>query len=586
MAARLTAYLVVAIVAATFIAGLIVGAQRDDSDGPVDLIVRNATVYTADRRGTMAEAVAVRGNQILRVGTNREVDRLQRPQTVIVDARGGAVLPGFNDAHVQLGRGGLSLTAVDLARAGSVTETLERISEWAAAHPGSPWIVGRGWTPERFRNGLPSRQLLDSVVADRPVLMFGADERTVWANSIALRAADVTRRTPDPSDGAIVREPRTGEPAGVLRGSAAELVTKLIPPPSREQRAAALLAAIGEANALGITSVQTAGDPADSYELYDALRRSGELTLRIYSAIPISEPVTDRDLDRLDAVRRRYPDDPLFKSGALSIRLDGTIPARAAAMLEPYAGGTASDGAPIDTSFAADDLNRTVRLADSAGWQIITHATGDRAVRMALNAYAHAVRSNRLPPRGRRHRIESLAVVDPADVPRFEPLGIVASIQPRGGHPTEQGIAALSRQLGDDRAARAFASSRLAETTRVVFGSGWPASELDPLLGLHAVTTRTTAESTPEGGWQAAERLELKPAVDAYTSSAAWASFDDQRKGSIAPGMLADMVVLSEDIFETPAEKLPTVSVAVTIFDGKIVYRRLPRSETEPVAVQ
>jgi predicted amidohydrolase YtcJ len=582
MAARLAAYVVVAIVAATLIAGLIVGAQRDDSDGLVDLIVTNAEVYTADRRGTMAEAVAIRGNQIIRVGTNREIARLQRPQTVVVDARGGTVIPGFNDAHLQLIDGGLTLASIDLAGAESVAETLERIGAWAAANPGSAWVVGRGWSAEHFRGGLPSRQLLDSVVKDRPALMYGADKSSVWVNSKALHAAQLSRRTADPADGTIVREPRSGEPAGVLQGTASALVASLVPAPTREEREAALRTAIAEANALGITSAQNPDDSRESLELYDRLRRSGDLTLRLYSAIPIAGPLTEADLARLDAVRKQYPDDPLLKSGALSIRLDGTVASKRAAMLRPYEGSSESADGSVDPSFTPDQLNRTVRLADAAGWQVITHAHGDRAVRAALNAYAHAVRSNRPPALGRRHRIENLTIVDPADMPRFGPLGIVASMQPLWGSPTPQNTAMLTEYLGEERAALTFAARSIGEETKLVFGSGWPANPLDPVLGLLVATSQSTPDGTPESGWHPSERVALKPAIDAYTSAPAWASFDDLRKGSISPGMLADLVVLSDDIFEEPAGKLGSVSVAVTIFDGTIVYSRVPRSETLP----
>lgn len=582
MAARLTAYLVVAIVGATLIAGLIVGAQREDSDGPVDLIVHNATVYTADRRATTAEAVAVRGNQILRVGTNREITRLRRAQTIVVDAQGGAVLPGFNDARAQLAREAPALKSIDLTGASSSRDILSRVAAWSAENPDQEWIVGHGWSSEHFRGGLPTRHALDLAVPDRPVLLFGAEEDTAWASSAALRLAGITRQTPDPAGGTIVREPRTGEPSGVLRGAAGRVVADRIPASSRQERAGVLRAAIAEANALGITSVQNTADSVEAFELYDDLRRSGGLTVRIYSAIPLHGPVEESDLQRLRETRDQYPDDPLFKVGALSVRLDGQVSARSAAMLEPYLGSGESSRGSGSTLFAPDDLNRTVRLADAAGWQIVTHATGDRAVRMALDAYAHAIRSNRVPARGRRHRIESIAIVDLADIPRFGSLGVVASVQPSRANPTLQRTELFARHLGPARAGRTFPFRTLADETRLVFGSAWPLHGWNPLIGLHVAATRTTLQGTPAGGWHPDERLPLKPAIDAYTSAAAWASFDEQRKGSISPGMLADIVVLSEDIFETPPGSLASASVEYTIFDGRIVYSRAPRSETVP----
>ena len=578
MAARLAAYVVVSIVAATLIAGLIVGAQRDDSDGPVDLIVHNAAVYTADRRGSVAEAVAIRGNQILRVGTNREIARLQRPQTVMIDARGGAVLPGFNDGHLDLIAGGLTLEALDLSTAVTVAEILERVASWSAAHPTAAWVVGRGWSVEQLRNGTPSRQLLDTIVKDRPVLLYGAEEDTAWVNSRALRLGDITRKTEDPENGVIGRESRKGEPNGLLTGSAVQLVEKLVPPPSREQRMAAIRAAIAEANALGVTSVQSLADDVNDLELFDAFRRSGELTLRIYSGLRVTQPLTDSAVQALDGIRKLYADDPLFKAGALSLQIDGELASRTAALLEPYEDASERGS----TLFEADDLNRTARLADAAGWQIVAHATGDRAVRMALTAFAHAVRSNRSPIRERRHRIESAALVDDADRPRFGPLGVVASMDPARALPTPARMELLSRHLGDERFDQLFPFRTMTGATRVIFGSGWPARPMNPFEALHVAVTQTTPEGTPEGGWHADERLELKPAIDAFTSTAAWASFDEQRKGSISAGMLADLIVLSDDIFTMPAGTLASTSVRVTVFDGKVVFQRTPRSETEP----
>ncbi len=581
MAARLTAYVVVAIVAATLIAGLIVGAQREDSEGPVDLIVRNAAVYTADRRGTMAEAVAIRGNQILRVGTDREIARLQRPQTIVVDAEGAAVVPGFNDAHVDLIGGGLRLAMADLRGAATSAEVLERIAAWSDANASAAWVIGSGWSADQFKNGLPTRQMLDSVVKDRPALIYAADEsdRLVWINSQALRLANITRKTPEPGDGAIVREGRRGEPSGVLRGAVATSVAALIPAPSRDQRAQALRAAIAEANVHGITSAQnTAAGCERNLDLFDDARRSGKMTLRVYCAVAADphQIAKETDLQSFDAIREQYPDDPLFKVGALSFTVDGSLPAQSAALLEPYAGRDDAGEVLVDP----DELNRAVRLADAAGWQILTHATGDRAVRMALTAYAHAIRSNRPPARGRRHRLEHLAMVGAADIPRFGPLGVTASMQPSVSPADESGFERLSKSIGVRRAAQSFPFARLAGETRLLLGSAWPAQTLDPMAILErTVSGFAPAPEAPDA--TVPEPLKLKPAIDAYTSSGAWGSFDDQRKGSIAPGMLADLVVLSADVLEAP-EKLETASVAVTIFDGKIVHRRERRALTEP----
>ena len=572
MAARLTAYLVVGIVAATLIAGLIVGAQRDDTDGPVDVIVHNAKVYTAGARGTMAEAVAIRSNQILRVGSEREVTRLRRPQTTMIDAKGAAVLPGFNDAHLHLITGGLSLERIDLAGAESLDEIQARIRTWATDHSDAPWVLGRGWYYQPFPGGLPTRQQLDAIVSDRPAQILSYDGHTSWVNTRALRLAGITKRTPNPPQGVIVKDPRTGEPTGVLKEAAMALVSRHVPTSTAADRASALRAAIVEAQRNGITSVQNASGDVVDFELLAEARRDGDLGLRVYSAVSTTGVPSETAIAELDAVAKRYPDDPLFKAGAIKIMLDGVIEAHTAAMLAPYADDDETTGSP---TIEPNDFNRMVRLLDAGGWQVMTHAVGDRAVNMALTAYEHAVRSNPLPERGRRHRIEHIETVDATDLPRFGALGVVASMQPHLGTPSPSQIEVWFKNVGPERASRGWPYHSIAAGAgRLAFGSDWPGVPLNPLLGLHTAVTRTTPEGLPDGGWYPGEKLALKTAIDAYTSGAAWASFDEQRKGSLAAGMLADLVVLSEDIFEAPASRLASTRIAVTIFDGRIVYRR------------
>ena len=573
MAARLTTLVVVAIVAATLIAGLIVGAQRDDSDGPIDLIIHNGTVYTADGAGTMAEAVAVRGNQIVRVGTDRDVLRMRRPQTHVIDARDRAVLPGFNDAHVHFISGGLSLDKINLLDATSVDDIQDRIRTWAAANPDRPWVLGRGWYYQPFAGGLPTRQLLDAVVPDRPAHIVSYDGHTAWVNSKALRLAGITKRTPNPRNGTIVKDPRTGEPTGVLKEAAMALVGKLVPAPTHEDRARALRAAVSEAQQHGVTSVQVAGTSVDDLELFDEAARAGDLKVRVYAAVSTSGEIDGAALGRWEELRRKYADGALFKSGALKIRLDGVIEAHTAAMLAPYA-NKADAGIP---NIDPDTLNRSVRLADARGWQLMTHAIGDRGIRMILDAYEHAERSNPVPPRGRRHRVEHIETVDPGDVGRFGKLGVIASMQPFHGSPSPAQIDVWTRNIGEDRASRGWPYRSISRGKgRLAFGSDWPVVSINPMLGLHTAVNRATPDGLPEGGWYGDEKLPLKSAIDAYTSGSAWASFDEQRKGALKAGMLADIVILSEDVFSSKARAsdLASIRAVVTVFDGKVVYQR------------
>jgi hypothetical protein len=577
MAARLTTYVVVGIVAATLIAGLIVGAQRDDSDGPVDLIVYNAKVYTADGSGTMAEAVAVRGNQILRVGSTREITRLRRPQTVAIDARGGAVLPGFNDSNVRFIDGGLSLGEVDLAGAGTLDEISMRIAGWAASNPGRPWIVGRGWTAAAFPTSGPTRQALDTAVADRPAYLVSADGRAAWLNTKAMRLAGITRRTPVPAGGVIVKDVRRGEPTGVLRDAAMTLASRLVPRPTREAREDALRAAIEEAHRHGITSVRDTTRRPEDFLLYDAARTAGELDVRVYAPAGVDGVPEIEAFKQLDALSTQYPDDPLFKFGGAEISIDGPVEAAQAALLLPYQKNPDDDGPDrVD----ADALNRFVRLLDARGWQVAIDAFGDRAVHMALDALEHAVRTNARPERGRRHRIDGVELVDAADVARFGRLDAVASLMP--GSPTDDLVETWSQLAGAERASRAWPAASLATArAKIALATGWPSAPLDPIAAIHAAVTRTTPDGEPEGGWSPAERMTLKRAIDAFTSVPARASFDEQRKGALKKGMLADIVVLSRDIFSASESELARTTVAVTIFDGKIVYRREARATTD-----
>ena len=576
MAARLTAYAVAFIVGVTFIAGLIVGAQRED-DGAVDVIVINGKVYAADGGADLAEAVAIRGNKVIRVGSNREIQRLKRAQTVVVDARGGAVMPGFIDAHAHLISGGLSLDQISLGDAATVDEIKDTIRVWSEAHPERAWITGRGWYYQPFNGAMPTRQMLDALVPDRPAYLIAYDGHTGWANTKALKAAGITRRTKSPANGAIVKDSR-GEPTGALKEAAMTLMTAAAPKPTEEDRLAAARAAIDEAHRFGITSVQDAGGTAGDLDLFDRLRKRKELTLRVYQALRADATLTEANLDELEQVRTRFADDPVLKTGAIKLIADGVIESHTAAMLEPYANRPAIKG---DARFTPEQLNKVVAMLDKRGWQIMTHAIGDAAVRMSLDAYQSAAKANPAPERGRRHRIEHIETIDPADVPRFGKLGVVASFQPVHATPSPTPGDVWSVNIGEARASRGWMWNSIARSGgRLAFGSDWPVMTLDPLKGLHVAVTRATQDGLPEGGWIPSERLTLRRAIDAYTRDAAWASFDELRKGVLARDMLADIVVLTDDIFSGPASRLTTTEVAVTIVDGKVVYRRDPPENT------
>lgn len=579
MATRLTAVIVTVIVGATLVAGLIVGAQRDDNSGPVDLIVYNGKVYTGNG-GRFAEAVAVRGSQVLRVGLNREIRRLRRPQTRMIDAGGGAVLAGFNDAHVHFADGGLTLETANLLGAATFELVQETIRGYADAHPDRPWVLGRGWSYAAVPGGLPTRQQLDAIVPNRPAYITSGDGKTGWANSRALALAGITRRTRDPRNGTIVKDRRTGEPTGVLKEAAQELMEKALPMATREQRLRAIRAAVAEANRYGITSIQSAGGDPTDLELYDEIRRTGDLTVRVYGTLAARPGLSEAHADRLDAVWKQYPDDPLLKTGAVELVVDGAVKTHTAAV--PIA--SADKKAAGRTSYSPDELNRVVAMMDRRGWQVLIHAVGDREIRMALNAYAHAASVNPAPARGRRHRIERIESVDADVVVGSDGIGVIASMQPPSPSLIPGQTDVWPDNVGPTRASQTWPWRDLVDAgAHLAFGSDWPAVSMDPRVGLNIAVSRTMPEGEPEGGWLPEQKLSVANVVDAYTSGAAYASFDEQRKGTIASGMLADVVVLSGDIFSLPPDKVLDAVVDVTVLGGKVVYTRSvpPEASTE-----
>jgi predicted amidohydrolase YtcJ len=567
---RLATLIVVAIVAGTVVMGLIVGAQRDDRTHPVDLIVYNGRVFTG-AGAPMAEALAVRGNQILRVGPNREVKRLRGRSTKVIDAHGGSVLPGFNDSHLHFVSGGLGLERVNLLDAETLEAIQAKIGAYAKANPDRAWILGRGWYYSPFPGGLPTRQLLDAVVPDRPAYMTCFDGHTSWANTKALELAGITRTTKDPVNGSIVKDPKTGEPTGVLKEAAMGLMSAVVPQPTPEDRLRAIRAAVAEANRLGITSVQEAGSSAAQIAQFEDVRRAGDLKVRVYAAMEVDAQTSEADADKLDALRTRYASDPVLRVGAIKMMLDGVIEANTAVMLAPYA-NKATSGEPM---YPAADFNRVVSMFDRRGWQIMTHAIGDGAVRMTLDAYERAALASPVPGRGRRHRVEHAETIDPADIPRFGKGGVIVSYMPYHANPTPAQADVWKANIGPDRASRGWIARTFIDAgAHVTFGSDWPVVSLDPRLEAQMSVTRKTPDGKPEAGWLPEQAIALDHAIDAVTAWPAYASFEEHRKGRLAPGQLADIVILSADVFALRPGRLLDAVVTVTIFDGKVVFER------------
>lgn len=349
------------------------------------------------------------------------------------------------------------------------------------------------------------------------------------------------------------------------------LVSRVVPQPTRDDRLRAIRAAIGEAHRFGVTSVVEAGTSPAHVELFEEVRRAGDLKVRVYAAMSVRPGTSEADADVLDAFRAGRLTDPLIRVGAVKIMLDGVIEAHTAAMLAPYANRRTSGG-PM---YPPEDYDRMVSMFDRRGWQIMTHAIGDRAVRMALDAYAQAAAANPAPAEGRRHRIEHAETIDPSDIPRFASTGTIVSYMPYHANPSPAQLDVWTANTGPDRASRGWVARTLLDRgATLAFGSDWPVVSLDPRLEIFTAVNRTTPAGHPPGGWHPGEKITLDEAIGALTDGAAFASFEEHRKGRLAPGQFADIAILSADIFSLAPAKLLDAAVTTTIFDGKVVYRR------------
>jgi hypothetical protein len=550
-------------------------AQRSQNAAPADLIILNGAVYPADG-AKFQQAVAIRGNRIAAVGTNEEISALRGPKTEIIDAAGAAVVPGFNDVHAHMLNGGLELDSVNLQGVRSLEEIQSRIRTYAQGHAQLAWIHGRGWAYEPFPGGLPTREQLDAVVSDRPAIMRCFDGHSIWVNSKALAAAGITKNTPDPPNGTIVRDPKTGEPTGILKESpASALVLKVVPKPTRAEQRKALKAALDLALTFGVTSVTDAAGSPEEIEVYDEARRAGELPTRVYYSLLVTPGFTDKDADRFDAVWHAHPDTPRLKTGIVKMFMDGVIETNTAFMMAPYANDPKTSGKP---NYTSEDFGRIVQMMDRRGWQIMVHGLGDGAVRMVLDGFERAAAVNPVPARGRRDRVEHIETIDLADVPRFGKLGVIASMHPGGGfipaNPPPSTATpgfmqgAWGRNIGPGRAARGgMWRSISAAGGRVVFGSDWPVASFDAMSRITSIVHRPPRP----GGTD--QRLSMTTAIDDYTSGPAYASFDETQKGTLAPGMLADIAVLATDVFAHPPATRADIAVKTTIVDGAVVFR-------------
>ena len=443
-----------------------------------------------------AEALAVQGDKIVAVGTEADIEKLRTPKTKMIDAGGRLVLPGFVDCHIHFLDGSLSLGRVNLDGAKDVADIQRRLREYAAKHPGKDWILGRGWDYAMFGAvALPDKKYLDELFPDRPAYLEGYDGHTYWANSKALALAGITRDTPNPPNGIIVRDPATGEATGALKEAAHGLVGKVVPVPTRAQKLEALRAGMKWANQNGLTRVHSAGGDFEELALFDQLRREKQQTLRFYIAYFLDPPeLRPADIKEIEAARKKYADD-WISGGAVKMMVDGVIESHTAAMLEPYTDDPSLKGKLF---WDPDKYKAAVAELDKRGLQLFTHAIGDYGVRTALDAYENAEKVN--DTQGRRPRIEHIETIQAIDIPRFGKLGVIASMQPLHSYPNEDTLNVWARNIGTDRAGRAWVWKNIADDGgHLAFGSDWPVVTLNPWEGVQTAVTRQTTEGTPEG---------------------------------------------------------------------------------------
>jgi predicted amidohydrolase YtcJ len=535
-----------------------------------DSILVNARIYTVNARQPWAEALAVRGGNLVAVGTAAQIEKYRAPSTRVIDAGGRLVLPGFTDCHIHFMDGSLSLERINLEDVKTISGIQQRVKEFAAAHPKDPWILGRGWSYDVFgAAALPDKKYLDEVVPDRPVLLEGYDGHTYWANSKVLAAAGITRNTPDPANGKIVRDAQ-GEPTGALKeDAAAELVQHVVPQPTREERLQALLQGMRTANKAGLVRVHSAGGDFDYLALLDQLRKQGQLTLRFYVSDVARPPeLTKAEITRLEKARAKYHDQ-WISGGAVKFFLDGVIESHTAAMLQPYTDDPSQSGKLF---WDPAKYKQAVAELDRRGFQIFTHAIGDRSVRLALDSYQAAHQANRT--RDSRDRIEHIETISAADIPRFGQLGVVASMQPLHSYPDDDTLKVWSPNIGPERTTRAWAWHSIAAVGgHLAFGSDWPVVTLSPWPGVQTALTRQTAEGAPAAGFVPSERVTLEQTIEGYTLGAAYAGHREKTEGSLEPGKVADFIILNQDLFKVPANQANKTQALLTMVGGKVVYQ-------------
>jgi predicted amidohydrolase YtcJ len=571
-------FLALRVVICAAVAGALLSSLASaQNQAKADTIITHARVYTVNHSQPWAEAIAIKDQHIAAVGSAQQIARWRSAKTEVIDAGGKLVLPGFFDSHIHFMEGALSLEKVNVDETKNVAEIQKMVKDFATAHPDATWVLGRGWSYPEFPGGMPEKKYLDEVVPDRPVYIEGFDGHTGWANSKALELSGITKETPNPVNGEIVRDPKTGEATGALKEDAANIVVRHLPAPSNEQRVTALEKAIAWANSVGLTRVIGCGNDTASTSDYlfqgllRQMQKDGKLTLRFANSYYVSpEGLGPEDWKTIRELRHEYPaSDDWISFDAAKFFLDGVIESHTAAMLEPYSDDPKQIGS---LRWDVGKYRATVQQLDREGIQVYTHAIGDKAVRTALDAYQAAAAANHT--HDARNRIEHIETISAQDIPRFGKLGVIASFQPLHAYPDEDTLDVWLKNVGPERGTRAWVWQSISKTGgTLAFGSDWPVVTLNPWYGVQNAVTRQTRDGKPAGGFVPQERLTLEQAIEGYTLGAAKGARRERTEGSIQPGKLADVIMLSRDLFKTDPSQIYKTEVAMTMVGGKVVYR-------------
>lgn len=552
---------------------LLIVAQAMPQNPRADLVLLNGNIYSVDKEIGRATALAVAKGKIVAVGNSEEVRRWIGPSTRVINLKGKFAMPGFNDAHVHMWLAARQLMNVDLEGTTSIAEFQRRIRKYLAGRNPGDWVLGGGWDQSLWKeNRMPTRADLDAVSTDFLMVLTRVDGHSVVVNSRVLAKAGITRDTNDPDGGQIVRDEQ-GEPTGWLKDRAVNFVTRLIPKQTREQRKKGFLLVLDRARRFGVTSIQDDSIRFDSPESYYALRElkeEGKLTARINVMLPFEYPLGDllRLRDEIGTA------DPWLRTGLLKTETDGSGGSLSAAMFEPFA------NAPDNRGYMKIEPGRLQQMIlerDAAGFQLALHAIGDRANRIVLDAYELARETN--GRRNARHRIEHVQYIQDGDLARFRKLGVIASMQP--SHLLAE-IRWTKNLLGAEREYLAYrVKSLLQSGAWLALGTDYPVEGLRPLRGVYAAVAREFEAGGPAGGYQPQEKIGIEEAIRAYTMGSAFAEFEEERKGTLAPGKLADFIVLSRDITQAAPREILSTEVLLTVVGGKIVYEKMEGFQEE-----